>query len=77
MGLRAEEELLESPYDDLLDEMVAMEDQFFSLLQKMKIRLLTTNTKSSSRQSHENQGEPKINMEPMGKTWNSLCQLEP
>ncbi len=69
MGLRAEEELLESPYDDLLDEMVAMEDQFFSLLQKMKIRLLTTNTKSSSRQSRENQEEPKTNMEHMEKTW--------
>ena len=68
MGSQVEEELLESLWVDLLEEMVAMGDRFFFLLLKMKIRLLTTNTKSSSRQSRENQEEPKTNMEHMGKT---------
>ena len=52
-----------------LEEMVEMGDQFFFLLQKMKIRLLTTNTRNILKPSLESQEGPRINMGLMERIW--------
>ena len=65
--MRVEEGRAEFPFEALMVETEGTEVISTLLLQKMKIRLLTTNTRSSLKLSLENQEERKTNMERMEK----------
>ena len=63
MVLRVEEGRAEFPFDDLMVETEETEVISTLLLQKMKIRLLTTDIRRFLRRRLENQEEQRINTE--------------
>lgn len=65
MVLLQEEGKVEFLFDDPQDEMEEMGEVCISVLPKMKIRSLTTNTKRSLKLKPENQEKPKISTELM------------
>lgn len=70
-GSPVEEEKAEFLFEDRLEEMAEMEAQFFFLLPKMKIRLLTTNIKNTSKPSLESREGPRTSMVLMERIWSS------
>ena len=69
MVLRVEEERAESPFEDLMVEIEGTEVISILLLQKMKIRLLTTSIRRFLRRRLENQEEQRINTEHIERIW--------
>ena len=69
MVLRVEEERAEFPFEDLMVETEGIEVISTLLLQKMKIRLLTTNIRRFLRRRLENQEEQRINTEHIERIW--------
>ena len=69
MGLRVEEERAEFPFEDLMVEIEGTEVISILLLQKMKIRLLTTSIRRFLRRRLENREEQRINTEHIERIW--------
>lgn len=67
--MRVEEERAESPFEDLMVEIEGTEVISILLLQKMKIRLLTTSIRRFLRRRLENQEEQRINTEHIERIW--------
>ena len=69
MVLRVEEERAEFPFEDLMVEIEGTEVISILLLQKMKIRLLTTSIRRFLRRRLENREEQRINTEHLERIW--------
>ena len=69
MVLRVEEERAEFPFEDLMVEIEGTEVISILLLQKMKIRLLTTSIRRFLRRRLENREEQRINIEHIERIW--------
>ena len=69
MVLRVEEERAEFPFEDLMVEIEGTEVISTLLLQKMKVRLLTTSIGRFLRRRLENQEEQRINTERIERIW--------
>ena len=69
MVLRVEEGKAEFPFEDLMVEIEGTEVISILLLQKMKIRLLTTSIRRFLRRRLENQEEQRINTEHIERIW--------
>ena len=69
MVLRVEEGRAEFPFEDLMVETEETEVISTLLLQKMKIRLLTTNIRRFLRRRLENQEEQRINTAHIERIW--------
>jgi len=69
MVLRVEEERAEFPFEDLMVEIEGTEVISILLLQKMKIRLLTTSIRRFLRRRLENREEQRINTEHIERIW--------
>ena len=69
MVLRVEEGRCEFPFEDLMVEIEGTEVISTLLLQKMKVRLLTTSIGRFLRRRLENQEEQRINTERIERIW--------
>ena len=69
MVLRVEEGRVEFPFEDLMVEIEGTEVISTLLLQKMKVRLLTTSIGRFLRRRLENQEEQRINTERIERIW--------
>ena len=67
--MRVEEERAEFPFEVLMVETEGTEVISTLLLQKMKIRLLTTSIRRFLRRRLENQEEQRINTEHIERIW--------
>ena len=67
--MRVEEERAEFPFEDLMVEIEETEVISILLLQKMKIRLLTTSIRRFLRGRLENREEQRINTERIERIW--------
>ena len=67
--MRVEEGKAEFPFEDLMVEIEVTEVIYILLLQKMKIRLLTTSIRRFLRRRLENQEEQRINTEHIERIW--------
>ena len=67
--MRVEEGRAEFPFDDLMVETEETEVISTLLLQKMKVRLLTTSIGRFLRRRLENQEEQRINTERIERIW--------
>lgn len=67
--MRVEEGKAEFPFEDLMVEIEGTEVISILLLQKMKIRLLTTSIRRFLRRRLENQEEQRINTEHIERIW--------
>ena len=76
MVLRVEEERAEFPFEDLMVEIEGTEVISILLLQKMKIRLLTTSIRRFLRRRLENQEEQRINTEHIERIWSLWLRFE-
>ena len=67
--MRVEEGRCEFPFEDLMVETEGTEVISTLLLQRMKIRLLTTSIRRFLRRRLENQEEQRINTERIERIW--------
>lgn len=67
--MRVEEGRCEFPFEDLMVEIEGTEVISTLLLQKMKVRLLTTSIGRFLRRRLENQEEQRINTERIERIW--------
>ena len=74
--MRVEEGRVEFLSDDLMVETEGTEVISTLLLQKMKIRLLTTNISRFLRRRLENQEEQRINTEHIERIWSLWFRFE-